>query len=157
MFCKDWCQPVSMCPLRPGTAEPSGLVPVNRQRFLATRWLSSAQTAAWLSQRPLQWISGNQSCSQTQSHRREEDGSDPEPLRFLPCLASLLSQLSHAVSHFLFQSFLSFSFKLFSPVPQSESGFPGQPGQASYFPTAPARRLPGGPSAACWAGQQEGH
>lgn len=55
-----------MCPLRPGTAEPSGLVPVNRQRFLATRWLSSAQTAAWLSQRPLQWISGNQSCSQTQ-------------------------------------------------------------------------------------------
>lgn len=101
-----------MCPLRPGTAEPSGLVPVNRQRLLSTRWLSSAQAAAWLSQRPLLWVSGNQLQSDTEPHRREEDASDPGPLRFLPCPASLLSQLSHSVSHIFF-------FSLSCPFPSS--------------------------------------
>lgn len=47
---------------------------------------------------------------------------------------------------FFFSLYLSPSFRLFSPVPQRELGFPGQPGQASHLPRGPSQRAP-------WSGQ----
>lgn len=47
---------------------------------------------------------------------------------------------------FFLSLYLSPSFRLFSPVPQSELGFPGQSGQAGHFPGGPAWRVP-------WNGQ----
>lgn len=140
-----------MCPRRPGTAEPSGPVPEWAAPPLPRggSGRSLAEPVAFA----VQVSAGHSCCRMAEPRRQEEEGSDPEPLRFPPgpsshflschshCLASCLSlyvsPFPGRSAHFLKVSrvFLSVRGSLAEPA-VSASGAGGCAARRGQLPLA---------------------